>query len=90
MFRLINAILAYPPTMATDLRIANALGDVGPLSIATAAQNLIIYRIAWCQSLLCLRNHCYVLRYVLSPHILRGCSQCRHPPSGTSGPERSV
>lgn len=28
--------------MATDLRIANALGDVGPLSIATAAQNLII------------------------------------------------
>jgi hypothetical protein len=42
MFRLINAILAYPPTMATDLRIANALGDVGPLSIATAAQNLII------------------------------------------------
>ena len=42
MFRLINAILAYPPTMSTDLRIANALGDVGPLSIATAAQNLII------------------------------------------------
>lgn len=42
MFRLINAILAYPATMATDLRIANALGDVGPLSIATAAQNLII------------------------------------------------
>ena len=42
MFRLINAILAYPPTMATDLRIANALGDVGPLSVATAAQNLII------------------------------------------------
>lgn len=42
MFRLINAILEYPPTMATDLRIANALGDVGPLSIATAAQNLII------------------------------------------------
>ncbi|KAK3068022.1 hypothetical protein LTR53_014724 [Teratosphaeriaceae sp. CCFEE 6253] len=42
MFRLINAILAYPATMATDLRIANALGDVGPVSVATAAQNLII------------------------------------------------
>lgn len=42
MFRIINAVLAYPPTMATDLRIANALGDVGPVSVATAAQNLII------------------------------------------------
>ena len=42
MFRLINAVLAYPPTMATDLRIANALGDIGPLSLATAAQNLTI------------------------------------------------
>lgn len=42
MFRLINAVLAYPPTMATDLRIANALGDVGPVSTATAAQNLAI------------------------------------------------
>lgn len=42
MFRLINAVLAYPATMATDLRIANALGDIGPVSIATAAQNLII------------------------------------------------
>ncbi|GAB7361016.1 hypothetical protein MBLNU230_g1059t1 [Neophaeotheca triangularis] len=42
MFRLINAVLAYPPTTATDLRIANALGDVGPLSVATAAQNLAL------------------------------------------------
>ncbi len=42
MFRLINAVLAYPPTMATELRIANALGDVGPVSVATAAQNLAI------------------------------------------------
>ncbi|KAK0269925.1 hypothetical protein LTR35_012659 [Friedmanniomyces endolithicus] len=42
MFRLINAVLAYPATMATDQRIANALGDVGPVSVATAAQNLII------------------------------------------------
>lgn len=42
MFRIINAVLAYPPTMATELRIANALGDVGPVSVATATQNLII------------------------------------------------
>ncbi|TKA80443.1 hypothetical protein B0A55_03380 [Friedmanniomyces simplex] len=42
MFRIINAVLAYPATMATDQRIANALGDVGPVSVATAAQNLII------------------------------------------------
>lgn len=41
-FRLINAVLAYPPGMRTDLRIANALGDVGHLTIATAAQNLAI------------------------------------------------
>ena len=45
MFRLINAVLAYPPTMATDIRIANALGDIGPLSIANAAQNLTILSI---------------------------------------------
>ncbi|OQO05064.1 hypothetical protein B0A48_08084 [Cryoendolithus antarcticus] len=42
MFRMINAVLAYPPTMATDVRIANALGDIGPLSVATAIQNIII------------------------------------------------
>ena len=42
MFRLINAVVAYPPTMATDQRIANALGEVGPVSVATAAQNLLI------------------------------------------------
>ncbi|KAF2162353.1 hypothetical protein M409DRAFT_69238 [Zasmidium cellare ATCC 36951] len=42
MFRLINAVLAYPPTMATELRIANALGEVGPISVAAAAQNLTI------------------------------------------------
>ncbi|KAK5137343.1 hypothetical protein LTR08_008920 [Meristemomyces frigidus] len=42
MFRLINAVLAYPATMATDQRIANALGDVGPVSVATAGQNLIM------------------------------------------------
>ncbi|KAK4543675.1 hypothetical protein LTR36_005320 [Oleoguttula mirabilis] len=42
MFRLINAVVAEPATMATDQRIANALGDVGPVSVATAAQNLIM------------------------------------------------
>lgn len=42
MFRLINAVVAYPPTMATELRIANALGDIGPISVAAAAQNLTI------------------------------------------------
>lgn len=42
MFRIINAVLAYPATMATELRIANALGDVGPVSVATAVQNLAI------------------------------------------------
>lgn len=42
MFRIINAVVAYPPTMATELRIANALGEVGPVSVATAVQNLAI------------------------------------------------
>ncbi len=42
MFRIINAVETYSPTMATELRIANALGDVGPVSVATAAQNLAI------------------------------------------------
>ncbi|KAK4634367.1 Sterol regulatory element-binding protein cleavage-activating protein [Fulvia fulva] len=45
MFRLINAVLAYPPTMPTEIRIANALGDIGPISVAAAAQNLAILAI---------------------------------------------
>ncbi|KJX95407.1 sterol regulatory element-binding protein cleavage-activating protein [Zymoseptoria brevis] len=45
MFRLINAVLAYPPTMATDNRVANALGDIGPISVAAAVQNMIILSI---------------------------------------------
>jgi hypothetical protein len=45
MFRLINAVLAYPPTMATEMRIAQALGDIGPISVAAAAQNLTILSI---------------------------------------------
>jgi hypothetical protein len=59
MFRLINAVLAYPPTMATDLRIANALGDIGPLSVVAAAQNLFILSI---------------LSAVLSPGIAAFCA----------------
>jgi SREBP cleavage-activation protein with sterol-sensing domain len=37
-----NAVLAYPPQMSTTLRIANALGDVGHLSLAATGQNLAI------------------------------------------------
>jgi Sterol-sensing domain of SREBP cleavage-activation len=37
-----NAVLAYPPQMSTTLRIANALGDVGHLSMAATFQNLAI------------------------------------------------
>ncbi|KAH9827105.1 Sterol-sensing domain of SREBP cleavage-activation [Teratosphaeria destructans] len=45
MFRLINAVLQYPATTATDQRIANALGDIGPVSVATAFQNIAILSI---------------------------------------------
>lgn len=37
-----NAVLAYPPQMPTTVRIANALGDVGHLSLAATGQNLAI------------------------------------------------
>ncbi|KAI7103567.1 hypothetical protein KC352_g37469, partial [Hortaea werneckii] len=59
MFRLINAVLAYPATMATDQRIANALGDVGPVSVATAGQNLIILSL---------------LSYFVSPGVAAFCA----------------
>ncbi|KAI9698946.1 MAG: hypothetical protein M1836_003135 [Candelina mexicana] len=42
LFRLINAVLKTPPEMPTASRIANALGDIGHLSLAAAAQNLFI------------------------------------------------
>lgn len=48
IFRLINAVLAYPPEMATTKRIANGLGDVGHASLASAVQNLAIL---WISSL---------------------------------------
>ncbi|KAI6794111.1 hypothetical protein KC361_g5786 [Hortaea werneckii] len=59
MFRLINGVLAYPATMATDQRIANALGDVGPVSVATAGQNLIILSL---------------LSYFVSPGVAAFCA----------------
>ncbi|KAF2717551.1 hypothetical protein K431DRAFT_209105, partial [Polychaeton citri CBS 116435] len=59
MFRVINAILAYPSTMATELRIGHALGDVGPLKIATAAQNLLIL---------------WILSNVVSPGVAAFCA----------------
>lgn len=42
MFRILNAVLAYSAAMPTELRIANALGDVGPISVGAAVQNLVI------------------------------------------------
>ncbi|KAJ9647738.1 hypothetical protein H2199_001512 [Coniosporium tulheliwenetii] len=42
MFRLINAVLANPPEMPTISRVGNALGDVGHLSLAAVAQNLVL------------------------------------------------
>ena len=42
IFRLLNAVLAYPPEMPPQQRIANGLGDIGHSSLASAAQNLII------------------------------------------------
>lgn len=41
-FRLINAVLANPPEMPTISRVGNALGDVGHLSLAAVAQNLVL------------------------------------------------
>jgi len=42
IFRLINAVLAYPPEMPPQQRIANGLGDIGHSSLVSAAQNLLI------------------------------------------------
>ena len=41
-FRLINAVLGKPAEMPTINRVANALGDVGHLSMAAAFQNLML------------------------------------------------
>jgi WD40 repeat protein len=44
-FRLVNAVLAYPPESPTIHRIAGALGDVGHLALASACQNFFILRV---------------------------------------------
>ncbi|KAK4988915.1 hypothetical protein LTR66_007196 [Elasticomyces elasticus] len=59
MFRIINALLAYPPEMLTTTRIANALADVGHLSLVTAAQNLAIL---------------WILSKVVSPGVAAFCA----------------
>ncbi|KAF1816938.1 hypothetical protein P152DRAFT_4269 [Eremomyces bilateralis CBS 781.70] len=41
-FRLINAVFALPPQTSAIVRVANALGDVGHLSLAAAFQNLCV------------------------------------------------
>lgn len=41
-FRLVNALLAYPPQTPTIARISSALSDVGHLALASAGQNLFI------------------------------------------------
>ncbi|KAI9700198.1 MAG: hypothetical protein M1820_006866 [Bogoriella megaspora] len=58
-FRLINAVLSYPPEMPVITRIANALGDVGHLSLAVATQNLTIL---------------YLLSRIVSPEIASFCA----------------
>ena len=44
-FRLVNAVLAYPPESPAIHRIAGALGDVGHLALASACQNFFILRV---------------------------------------------
>lgn len=58
-FRLINAVLANPPEMPTIQRVANALGDVGHLSLAAAGQNLFIL---------------WLLSLVVSPGVAAFCA----------------
>ncbi|KAK7528651.1 sterol-sensing domain of SREBP cleavage-activation-domain-containing protein [Phyllosticta citriasiana] len=59
MFRLINAVLESPAHVPTVSRVANALGDVGHLSLAAAAQNLFIL---------------YLLSNVVSPSVASACT----------------
>lgn len=59
IFRLINAVLAYPPEMVTTQRIANGLGDIGHSSLASAAQNLVIL---------------WILSLVVSPGVSAFCA----------------
>ncbi|OCK97608.1 uncharacterized protein K441DRAFT_694161 [Cenococcum geophilum 1.58] len=59
IFRLINAVLSNPPEMHTVHRIANALGNVGHLSLAAAGQNLFIL---------------WVLSRIVSPGVAAFCA----------------
>lgn len=58
-FRLVNAVLAYPPELPTIHRISGALGDVGYLALASAGQNLFIL---------------WVLAKVVSPGVASFCA----------------
>jgi len=58
-FRLVNALLAYPPQTSTVIRIASAAGDVGHLSLASAGQNLFIL---------------WILAKVVSPSVASFCT----------------
>ncbi|KAF7846442.1 hypothetical protein BT93_L4372 [Corymbia citriodora subsp. variegata] len=59
IFRLINAVLAYPPEMMNTQRIANGIGDIGHASVASAAQNLLIL---------------WLLSLVVSPGVAAFCA----------------
>ncbi|GAB7348569.1 hypothetical protein MBLNU459_g6959t1 [Dothideomycetes sp. NU459] len=59
IFRLINAVLAYPPEMPNTQRIANGIGDIGHASVASAAQNLLIL---------------WLLSLVVSPGVTAFCA----------------
>ncbi|KAF2145817.1 uncharacterized protein K452DRAFT_125935 [Aplosporella prunicola CBS 121167] len=59
MFRLINAVLESPAHMPTVSRVANALGDVGHLSLAAATQNLLIL---------------WLLSKIVSPGVAPACA----------------
>src|SRR5436305_6433055 len=58
-FRLINAVLVTAPETTTVSRIANALGDIGHLCLASAAQNLLIL---------------WILSKVVSPGVSAFCT----------------
>jgi hypothetical protein len=59
IFRLINAVVAYPPEMMNTQRIANGMADMGHSSLASAAQNLLIL---------------WLLSLVVSPGVAAFCA----------------
>ncbi|THV81617.1 hypothetical protein D6D29_05244 [Aureobasidium pullulans] len=59
IFRLINAVVAYPPEMMNTQRIANGMADIGHSSLASAAQNLLIL---------------WLLSLVVSPGVAAFCA----------------